>query len=111
MRSSSREQARRFLSDRSRNRYNPAANALEVSEVFKWYRGDFEAGHGGVLTREQFFARYAAQLADAAEHQQRIREQKVEIRHVDYDWRLNDVPARRAHGVTPIERYRDRSLP
>lgn len=85
------EQARLFLSDRSRNRYNPASNALEVSEIFKWYREDFESGYRGIRSREQFFANYAALLADAPEHQKLVREAKVEIRHVDYHWGLNSV--------------------
>ena len=85
------DQTRRFLSDRSRNRYNAQANALEVSEIFRWYRDDFEAGYGGIRSREQFLARYAAELAEAPQHQQAIREQKAEIRHLAYDWALNDA--------------------
>jgi hypothetical protein len=86
------EQAGRFLSDRSRNRYNARVNALEVSEIFKWYRADFENGYKGVSSREQFLAGYAAQLADSPAEQQAIRSGKAAIRHIDYDWRLNDVP-------------------
>ena len=88
------EQTRRFLSDRSRNRYDPGADALEVSEVFKWYRDDFEAGYKGIRTREQFFAKYAALLADSPEQLRFIREQKAEIRYLDYDWALNDASGR-----------------
>ena len=84
------EQVVRFLSDRSRNRYNAAANVLEVSEIFKWYREDFESGYRGIRSREQFFAKYARELADGA-GEQAIREQKAAIGHLDYDWRLNDV--------------------
>lgn len=86
------DQTRRFLADRTRNRYNAAADALEVSEIFKWYREDFESGYGGIASREQFFARYAAQLAASPEHQSRLRAGKTAIRHLDYDWRLNDAP-------------------
>ena len=84
------EQVVRFLSDRSRNRYNASAGALEVSEIFKWYREDFESGYKGIKSREQFLAKYAPQLADGA-GEQAVRGQKAAIRHVDYDWRLNDV--------------------
>ena len=28
----------RFLGDARRNRYNSAVGALEISEIFKWYR-------------------------------------------------------------------------
>jgi hypothetical protein len=87
------EQVVRFLSDRNRNRYNSAMAALEVSQIFRWYRDDFEAGHGGIASREQFFAKYAALLADTAASEQAIRSRKVPIRHLEYDWRLNDVKA------------------
>jgi len=85
------EQVVRFLSDRTRNRYLVPANVLEVSEVFKWYSVDFTSGFKGIFSREQFFARYAAQLTDAPEHQKVIREQKAAIRFLDYDWKLNDA--------------------
>src|SRR6185436_9971503 len=50
-------QARRFLSDRSRNRFNASAGKLEVSRIFDWFKEDFEP-------RERFLARYAELLAD-----------------------------------------------
>ena len=31
------DQTKRFLSDRSRNRYVPESNTLEVSKIFDWY--------------------------------------------------------------------------
>ncbi len=85
------EQTRRFLADRSRNRYNAETGALEVSDIFKWYREDFESGQRGIRSREQFFATYAAQLAEQPDHQQRVRTQKIEIRHLEYDWALNNA--------------------
>jgi Protein of unknown function, DUF547 len=85
------EQAVRFVSDKSRNRYSAAANALEVSEIFKWYAVDFTSGLKGIKSREQFFAKYASLLSDNAEHQKLIRDGKAEIKHLDYDWGLNDA--------------------
>ena len=32
---------RRFMSDRSRNRFAPARGRLEVSKIFDWYGEDF----------------------------------------------------------------------
>jgi Protein of unknown function, DUF547 len=91
------EQTRRFLSDRSRNRYNATDNALEVSEIFKWFSEDWTSGYRGfdnkgpaMQSREQFFAKYAALLADQPA-QQLIAERKAAIRHLDYDWTLNNV--------------------
>jgi hypothetical protein len=74
---------RRFLGDRSRNRYDPNTGKLEVSKLFDWYGDDF-----GSL--KSVLARYAELLADDPEQQQRIRNGTVEIEYLDYDWRLND---------------------
>ncbi len=85
------EQMVRFLSDKSRNRYSTANNALEVSEIFKWYAVDFTSGLKGIKSREQFFAKYANQLSDNPDQQKVIRDSKAEIKHLDYDWGLNDA--------------------
>lgn len=85
------EQVVRFVSDRTRNRYNPANNTLEVSEIFKWYAVDFTSGLRGIKSREQFFATHAALIAGNPDHQKIIRDGKAEIRHLDYDWSLNDA--------------------
>jgi hypothetical protein len=92
------EQAVRFLSDRSRNRYNAESGRLEVSKIFDWFKEDWTSAYRGiegrtepVRSREQYFARYAALLADPPLHSKLIREQKAELRFLDYDWALNDV--------------------
>jgi uncharacterized protein DUF547 len=92
------EQAVRFLSDRSRNRYNPENGRLEVSKIFDWFKEDWESGYRGldgkasaIRSREEYFARYAALLADTPEHRRRIQDQKAELRFLDYDWTLNDA--------------------
>jgi hypothetical protein len=90
------EQTRRFLSDRSRNRF--ADGRLEVSIIFNWFKEEWTSGNRGfgdkgspLQSREQFFARYADILTDNPEQQKIIRDQKAEIRHLDYDWGLNDA--------------------
>ena len=75
------DQARRFLGDRSRNRLQ--GGRLEVSRIFDWFREDFEP-------RERYFARYADLLADSPGEQKLIREGKVKLVFLDYDWTLND---------------------
>lgn len=84
------EQAQRFLSDRSRNRWRNGK--LEVSKIFDWYGEDWRLGHRGITTLAMFLARYADQLADAPADRERIRTQQAEIAFADYDWKLNDVP-------------------
>ena len=84
------DSTRRFLRDRSRNRYNPRVGRLEVSKIFDWYRADFERGSRGAATREAFLSRYADLLADDPKDQRLVREGKAPIAHLDYDWSLND---------------------
>ncbi len=90
------EQTRRFLSDRTRNRY--ADGRLDVSMIFNWFKEDWSSGYRGfdgktpaIGSREQWFGRYANLLTDNAEQQKIIRDGKAEIRHLEYDWALNDA--------------------
>ncbi len=80
---------RRFLGDRSRNRV--AKGQLEVNEIFKWFREDFEKGHQGFHRLEDVFARYAEQLSDLATEQTALRARQLPVRFLDYDWSLNDL--------------------
>ncbi|MCU0774132.1 MAG: DUF547 domain-containing protein [Ideonella sp.] len=85
------EQALRFMSDRTRNRYNPQRSRLEVSKIFDWFGEDFRLGHRGIPSLPAFLARYADVLADAPADRERIRAQQAGIAFLDYDWKLNDV--------------------
>ena len=85
------EQALRFMSDRSRNRWSTASQKLEVSKIFEWYAEDFRLGHKGITSANAFYARYADPLADAPADRERVRSQKAGVVHLDYDWKLNDV--------------------
>ncbi len=81
---------RRFLSDRSRNRYDVQSGTLEISAIFDWYKGDFGKDRG-VTSVRQFVARYADAVADNAAAQAVIRREKTPLRFLDYDWALNDI--------------------
>jgi hypothetical protein len=85
------EQARRFMSDRSRNRWNATKQQLEVSKIFDWYGEDFRLGHKGVTSLAAFFARYADLLAEAPADRDRIRAMTAKVDFLDYDWKLNDA--------------------
>jgi hypothetical protein len=85
------EQTRRFMSDRSRNRWNEKKQALEISKIFDWYGEDFRLGHKGIASLAAFCARYADQLADTPAHRERIRSQAVDVSYLAYDWTLNDA--------------------
>jgi hypothetical protein len=92
------EQVRRFLGDRSRNRFNAELRALEVSKIFDWFKEDWQSGYRGfggaappVESREQYFARYAKLLADAPGDRRLLEDGKAPIRFLEYDWSLNDA--------------------
>ena len=92
------EQARRFLSDRSRNRFDARNGTLEVSKIFDWYKEDWRSGYRGlngrtpaIGSREQYFARYAKLLADDPAQQKLIEDEKASLAFLDYDWTLNDA--------------------
>jgi hypothetical protein len=80
-----------FLSDASRNRFNSKTNALEVSEIFNWYKTDFSQDGGKFSSLGAFFAAYANLFSHQPEALKRIREMSVNITFLKYDWDLNDV--------------------
>ncbi len=81
------EQVRRFLSDRTRNRYSASSKALEVSSIFDWYAEDFSRGLRSVPA---FLATHAELLADRPADQGLIRTEQAPLDYLDYDWALND---------------------
>jgi hypothetical protein len=81
---------RRFMGDRSRNRYDPQSGSAQLSAVFDWYGVDFTKGHGGFSSLQDLLSRYAELLADAPADRQRLRGGGVPIRFLPYDWNLND---------------------
>lgn len=83
---------KRFLADRSRNRYNAGNDRLEVSRIFDWYEEDFTSGFRGHTTHAAFLGDYAELLADDENVRQRIAAGQVEIDFLEYDWALNDLP-------------------
>jgi hypothetical protein len=85
------DSVRRFLGDRSRNRYDPAAGTLDVSRIFDWYKADFEKGNRGISSAAQFLARYADLLADGAAARAVVHQGQAQVRYLDYDWTLNDT--------------------
>ena len=82
---------RRFMSDRTRNRFNPATGRIEGSRIFEWYGKDFEKGHKGFTSVKQTFSRYADVLADNPEQRALVREQRADVTFLEYDWSLNDI--------------------
>ncbi len=80
---------RRFVGDRTRNRYE--GGKLQVSNIFKWFKEDFEKGNKGFSKVEDVFAKYADLLTTDETARNQIKAKSVSISHLDYDWSLNDI--------------------
>ncbi|HJO35124.1 MAG TPA: DUF547 domain-containing protein [Gammaproteobacteria bacterium] len=80
------DQQRRFLADRTRNRFNAADGVLHLSQIFKWYGEDFTAEGKSLKT---WVGRHAEWLADTDADRQRLRGADYRIEHLSYDWMLN----------------------
>ncbi len=84
------DQTRKFMQDRSRNRFARAQETLYVSRIFDWYRGDFEKGHLDARTLPAFLARYAGSLGLSVAEKQALIDGDLDIEFTEYDWSLND---------------------
>lgn len=71
-----------FLGDGGKNRADVATRTLYLSEIFKWFAGDFEAASGSV---QKFVAPFFPEPARAA-----LATGDFKIAYTDYDWSLND---------------------
>lgn len=76
------DNARRFLGDPEKNRFDLAAGVAYLSKIFKWFAEDFQAAEGSV-------SRYLADYVSDPEVAQALREERLELRYLDYDWSLN----------------------
>ena len=85
------QQTQRFMSDRSRNRWNNPAGRLELSKIFDWYGKDFRQGYKGIASLQAFAASHADFLTDAPADRAQLRSGRFDIAFLDYDWSLNDA--------------------
>lgn len=76
--------ARLFLSDSTRNRYDPQKKELQLSKIFDWYEADFVKAYGSV---QQFVI---PRIKTAPQNLSPEAQKEVEIDHLDYDWSLNE---------------------
>ena len=85
------ESTERFLSDRSRNRFDARTGTLEISSIFDWYAEDFSKGWRGYDSLHDFFRTHADWITDDAESVEKLREAALRIEFLDYDWSLNTL--------------------
>jgi hypothetical protein len=70
------ENARAFLTDTSKNRYDAATGTLYLSELFRWYGNDFTARYGSA----EKFALKMMRLENV---------KPTAVRYLPYDWSVN----------------------
>lgn len=75
------DQARRFLADATKNRVDSPARVLRLSEIFEWFREDFERDAGSVAGYVRRFG--PPPMVEVAS------KPGVRIEFLDYDWSLN----------------------
>jgi hypothetical protein len=80
-----------FLSDSTRNTYNKESNSLQISKIFDWYSEDFEKGYQGYNQVVDVFSKYAELLTNDIPSQKAIKNKKVLIKYLNYDWNLNSL--------------------
>ena len=76
------DNVRQWLANDKLNQFVPARHVAHVSSIFKWYKGDFDAGAGSV---EKFLAKFARPGQGAF-----LLEPGAAVTFNDYNWGLND---------------------
>lgn len=79
------DNARSFINDPTRNRFNKDKKTAEISEIFKWFAEDFNAGAGSVQ-------KYIAKYVNDAEVAKALAAEQFKISYLDYNWNLNGTP-------------------
>lgn len=76
--------ALRFLNDSKQNYFDPKANTLWLSSIFKWYGSDFTENG---ITLEALSLKH---MTLTAEQKATIKPGDTKIKYLDYDWNLNE---------------------
>jgi hypothetical protein len=88
------DQARQFLADPEKNRFDRARGTVTLSEIFKWFGEDFVSfvplsAYDG-KTAERGVIGFAARFL-APEDAAWLRSGKLKLSYTEYDWNLNDA--------------------
>jgi hypothetical protein len=79
------ENARGFVNDSTRNRFDKKAKIAYLSQIFKWFEEDFVKNAGSV---QKYIAKYVKDPEVAKE----LANDGYTIKYNDYDWNLNGTP-------------------
>jgi len=95
-------QARAFLADETRNRFDPVRLQASISQVFQWYAADFEvAGEPDVPQLQAYLAQYVPR----EKTRRALRRTTWKIVYLPYDWGLNIAgyePETTSDSINPI---------
>lgn len=76
------DNARRFVNDPSRNRFDKKEKLALISQIFKWFAEDFEKSSGNV---QKYIAKYVSDPDIAKE----LAVEGYKTKYLDYSWNLN----------------------
>ncbi|MGH8710033.1 MAG: DUF547 domain-containing protein [Burkholderiales bacterium] len=79
------ENARGFINDVSRNRFDRNEKIAHLSMIFKWFDEDFSKNSGSVL---KYISNYVSDSGLASE----LELGSYTIKYLEYDWNLNGTP-------------------
>ncbi|MGQ0657482.1 MAG: DUF547 domain-containing protein [Chromatiales bacterium] len=82
------DQAREFINNPERNRFDAARRTARLSMIFEWFKEDFEKQAGSV---PRYIAPYLNDRSLASE----FGAGSYKIEYLEYDWNLNGLPPRR----------------
>jgi hypothetical protein len=85
------------INDKNFIRVNPNEKSIEISEIFKWYKEDFEAEFSSILN---FINKYRTEKLS----------ENYLISYYSYDWSLNDVKDNNASQTKSIQTFTAGSL-
>ncbi len=80
--------ARAFINDPERNRFDRERKVAYLSEIFKWYEDEFSKSAGSL---RKYLARYVNDPETARD----LAAERYTIEWIDYEWSLNGIPPAR----------------
>lgn len=77
------EQAKAFLNNPKRNRFDAETKTIHLAKIFEWYKNDFENAAGSI---QKFIEPYLTKESDKA----LLMHPGLHIEYLEYDWSLNN---------------------
>jgi hypothetical protein len=76
------DNARRFINDETKNRFDRTSGIAEISKIFKWFAEDFESSSESVQ-------HYVAEFVEDDGVAEDLLQRTYKMRYLPYDWSLN----------------------